>query len=122
MKTLNYKEDIFPYILDCIESEDHNLETPEQKLQYLYDEFKRVAVYPHNLQKFNSNYTAMMADYLQGLPFHFEFENYKILRLAKRWGSIPENATEAQEDKILENYWNFLANNIFKLIRKYKIS
>jgi len=46
--------------------------------------------------------------------------NYKILELAKKWGSLPENPIEKQEDKILNNYWAFMAFQTLKLIEKYK--
>ena len=60
-------------------------------------------------------------NWIMGLPtcLNIDFENYKILELAKLWGSIPENATEKQEDKILANWWNFIAVKFFQLVRKY---
>lgn len=64
-----------------------------------------------------------LAEWLQGLPsaINIEFYNHKILELAVKWGSIPENATEKQEDKILDNYWNFMANKIGQLFRGYHV-
>ena len=64
-----------------------------------------------------------LTDWLRGLPsaINIEFTNYEILKLAHKWGSIPENATEKQEDKILDNYWNFMANKIGQLFRGYRV-
>jgi len=58
-----------------------------------------------------------LTEYIQGLPSGFDipFMNYEILELAKKYGSIPNNATEKQEDKILDNYWHFIANKLIKL-------
>ena len=121
---MNYKKDVYPYIFDCIDFSDYDInpETEKEQLQEVFNEFNRVAVYPNNLKRFG-NYQLMFADYLMGLPsnFNVDFENYKILKIAKKWGSIPEEATEKQEDKILSNWWNFIASNTFKLFRKYKI-
>ena len=41
--------------------------------------------------------------------------NYDILELAKKFGSIPNNATEKQEYDLLENYWRFIANKLIQL-------
>jgi len=62
-------------------------------------------------------------EWLQGLPsaVHIAFYNSDILKLAILWGSLPENATEKQEDKILDNYWNFMANKIGQLFHGYHV-
>ena len=58
-----------------------------------------------------------LTEYLQGLPSGIDipFMNYDILELAKKFGSIPNNATEKQEYDILENYWRFIANKLIQL-------
>ena len=121
----DYKGTVYPYLLNAIDFSDYdaNPETEQEKLQELFNEFNRVAVYKFNLQKFG-NYQDMFADWLQGLPgmFNIPFSNYDILQLAEKWRSLPENATEKQEDKILNNYYNFMSANVFKLFRKYKIT
>lgn len=60
--------------------------------------------------------------WLRGLPsiITLPFANYEIIEIAKQWGSLPQNATEKQEDKILNNYWRLMAANIVKLFRKIK--
>lgn len=59
-------------------------------------------------------------DWLQGLPtaLTIPFYNHEILELAKSWGSIPQDASEKQEDKILANYWNFMAAKLCQLFDK----
>ena len=49
------------------------------------------------------------------------FYNCDILELAVEWGTLPEDYTEKQADKILDNYWNLLANNISQLFKGYRI-
>lgn len=63
-----------------------------------------------------------MIDYLQGLPstINIPFENYKILELAKDFGSIAQDASEKEEDKLLENYWSFMANKLIQLDRRVR--
>jgi len=48
-------------------------------------------------------------------------ENYKIIEIAKKSGSLPKNATQNQEDRVLENYWNFMASKTFQLFNKYGV-
>ena len=64
-----------------------------------------------------------LAEWLQGLPsaINIDFYNHEILKLAVLWGSIPENATEKQEDKIIDNWFNFIANKIGQLFRGYHV-
>lgn len=62
-----------------------------------------------------------LTDWLQGLAINIAFYNDEILHLARSWGSLPANATERQEDKILDNYWNFMANNLNQLFTGYRI-
>lgn len=68
-------------------------------------------------------YQAALAEYLQGLPswVNIPFMNHDILLFAVEVGSLPENATEEQEDKILDNYWAFMANKLDQLFRGSRI-
>ena len=62
-----------------------------------------------------------MIEWLQGLALPIAFYNSDILQLAKDWGSIPHDATEKQEYKILDNYWRFMAAKILQLIDGYRV-
>jgi len=61
-----------------------------------------------------------MIDWLQGLALPIAFANYEILQLAHKWGSLPDNATEKQEDKLLANYWRFMANKVMQIMDGYR--
>lgn len=61
-----------------------------------------------------------MASWLQGLPMSFEFENYKILELARKWDYINGHlkCIEGAEDRFLDNWWRCIANDICFLAKK----
>lgn len=100
------------HILSAIESDGFEdcdywnpCETPEQK-----------AIYSH--ARFTSEYGWMIErvgkinavrEWLQGLALNIAFYNSDIIDLAIKSGSLPENHTEKQADKILDNYWYFMA-------------
>ncbi len=118
MKSTNtneYKEAIEQYILSCITSEDVELTTRQEKLDYLFSEFNRVSYYPHNLHRF-PNDQDRLANYLQGLPFSFEYTNYEILKLAERLHEC--TLTEKQEKTILRNYWSHIALHLLRMKSK----
>jgi hypothetical protein len=47
--------------------------------------------------------------------------NYKIIELAKEWGALEENAKEKEEDRICENWFNFIANKFNALCKFHKV-
>lgn len=108
------------YILSAIDASGYDVPEPttnKEKVQFLYDTFH--SEYAFMIERVGE-YKALQ-EWLMGLPssMNIEFVNYNILQLAKKWGSLPENATEKQEEKILSNYWPFMAMRIMGLFRKY---
>lgn len=65
-----------------------------------------------------------LTEWLQGLPsvLTIPFYNVEIIEIAKKWGSLKMNATEKQEDKILLNYWRYMANQLLQLFNKNKFN
>lgn len=110
------------YILNAIDSEGYDIKTTtaKEKLQFLADTFKNE--YGYNIKRIG--YQRAMAEWISGLPssFNIDFENWKILELAKEWGSLPKNPTEKQEDKILDNFFNFIAAKTIMLMRRNKVN
>lgn len=120
------------YLLNCISCEDHTVkaadaagnivempvicETPLQKVNFVVATFESTHNYPQNIKRY-PNVVDRFADHLQGLPSYFNmaFENYRIIEIAKEWGALPVNATEAQEDKILANWFNYISVKFFQL-------
>ncbi|NCC71385.1 hypothetical protein EOM09_07435 [bacterium] len=117
--TKENKQDIEKYILNSIDSENYNiiLENEKQKLEFVYNTFinefgfriKQIGLY------------SAFSEYLQGLPscINIDFYNYKILELAQSWGQEVE--TEKQQDKVINQWFDFITNQFFKLCKKYKI-
>ncbi len=107
-----YQENFNCYMEGVFASEEHITSYDE-----LYNEFDRVANYDYNIKKF-PNKQNRLADFLQGLPIGIEYTNYDILQLDKKLREYDYELTDKQADKILENYWNFMAYQILKNINK----
>ena len=114
--TQEHKEKIKTYILNGITSEDKELKTDKEKLEYAFNRFK--SEYGFNIPRMGL--FKSYSEWLQGLALDYAFYNDKILELAKEWGQ--ELKTMRQEDKILSQYWDFLTNQTFKLFKHYKIN
>ena len=120
MKHLDYAPLVMDWIdLDYFELEDQTV-TDKEKINLLVKDFEDTYCFPADLQRF-PNQQVRMAEWLMGLPSSFggmPFMNYDILQLAIKMQSLPSGATEKEEDKILDNYFLFIANEILKLHRK----
>jgi len=107
-------------ILDGIEENDEGqiLTSDKDKIQYVFNCFNQEYYKWHN----HKNIQAVFTEYLQGLPscIHIPFTNYDILQLAERINKV-EYKTEKQQWKIIENYFRFMSNIFFKLVKQYKI-
>lgn len=123
-KTTALNRNVFPYILAAIDGSGYGktFETETEKLQFVVDTFYSEYGWPNNLKLYGS-YQNMFANWLMGLPssINIDFENYRIIELAKEWKSIPVNATEKQEDKILSNWFNFIANKFVVMCNRHKV-
>jgi len=109
------------YILNTIDSEPYDVKTTtdKEKMQFLYSTF--IKEFGFRIEQIGIQ--SALAEWYQGLPtvFPLAFTNYDILELAKKWGTLEENATEAKQDKYLEGYWRVLAANTIQLFNKYDI-
>jgi len=109
------------YILECVDGESYEsiLNSDGEKLQFVLDCFRSEFLHPYNLKRYGS-VSECFRQWLMGLPscFNVDFENYKILELAKKWQCIPQDASERQEDKILENWFSWITNKTFQLMKK----
>jgi hypothetical protein len=83
------REKVRKHILDSVyDYEENQFPNFQDASQHLTDEFKRVADHPYNLKRFPNNQKRFQ-DYLQGIPFNFEFENYKIEEFLNGLGINP---------------------------------
>ena len=113
------------YILNAIDCSGYDIEcnTAKEKLQFLADTFKSEYCYPENLRYYGSKQKTF-ENWLRGLPssFNIDFENYRIIEIAKEWQTIPQNASEKLEDKVLGNWWALIYINVNRLMRDNNIN
>jgi hypothetical protein len=109
------------HIINHIDGESYNVktDTAEEKLAFLRDAFTREKSW--EIARLGRN--AAMLNWLQGLQsvFYIPWTNYDIIQLAKEMGSLPEDATEKQKEKILANYWQLMAVKTLQLIDGYRV-
>ncbi len=128
MKNRVNKTEVYKYILSAIDNscyatdEDKTFQNDAERIKYVLDDFHSCFNHKYEKQR-TPNLQARIADWFMGLPssISIEFQNYEILKLAKKWGSLSENATEKQEEKIINNWFNFIAANLLQLATKNKV-
>jgi hypothetical protein len=83
------REQIKQHVIDRVMDENgESFKTFEEAKNRLLSEFKRVANYPNNSQRFPNNQDRF-SDYLNGLPFNFEFTYYGIKEYLNGLGINP---------------------------------
>jgi hypothetical protein len=118
---------INPYILNAIDSEGYELKEPllsdKDKLQFVADCYNSEFNHPYNKQRYPNN-QQRFAEWLQGLPscFNIDFMNYRIIELAKEWQTIPQDASEKIQDKVIANWFNMVANKTIRLMGKNNVT
>jgi hypothetical protein len=119
------------YILSCIDTEayEKTFETTKERLAFVHDCFVREFWYDNNKKRYGSQERGF-AEYLMGLPsvIGVDFENYKILELAKSMGTykdtqgMTKGAIERYEDTIISNWFPIVSCNFFKMLHKENVS
>ena len=109
------------YLIDNIDISGYDYpaqNTDVGKLKILFEIFNQE--YGWAISKYGK--VKAIKEWLMGLPssVNIYFYNEDIIELAKSWGALKMNASEKQEDKILNNYWNLLSNNLNQLFEKVK--
>lgn len=124
MTTKELNTHVFAYILNAIDGEGYgrSFANDTEKLQFLADTFKSEYGYSENI-KYYGSYGKCFMNWLMGLPssFNVDYENYRIIEIAKEWGSLPAKCDDRQEDKILDNWWNLITHKTFQLMKKHKV-
>tara|TARA_A100000171_G_C2108468_1_gene133706 strand:+ start:267 stop:803 length:537 start_codon:yes stop_codon:yes gene_type:complete len=105
-----YKKNYKKYILSTIETglNDEPLKTDDEKIKYIFDRF--YSEYGFMINRVGK-YKAM-SEWLSGLALDIEYYNYKIVKLAKDMGSLDTDSNYKAEQKIINNYFDFMANII----------
>ena len=105
-----YKKNYREYILDHID-QDHDgnqLSSDKEKIKFLFDRFN--SEYGWNIQRVGKR--KAMIEWLSGVAISFAIYNNEIIDLAIRMGSIDENPDNRLVDRVLDNYFPFMANII----------
>ena len=109
-----YKKNYKSYILDCLDSEDDLTDkslTEQEKINYLFDRFN--SEYGFMVQRVGKQNA--LAEWLSGLAINIDYYYEDIIKLAVKMGSIDANPSEELQERVCNNYWNFMANIILSL-------
>jgi len=114
-------------IIDCIDTEgydtsefDGSFMSTKEKVTFMYNTFiSEVGHYEIPRVGFQK----ALSSWFQGLPSActIPWENYRILEMAIKWGSLPKDYTDKQADKLLDNYWNFMSMKAMQLFTKHNL-
>jgi hypothetical protein len=112
------------YLLSCIDNEGfedceyyREFKTNQDKIDFLKGRFYS----EHGFLVERIGQQKAVHEWLSGLAIDIVFYNHEIIELAIEWGSLTENSTEYQKDKILDNYWNFMAAKLCQLFNGYRL-
>ena len=108
--TKNYRE----FILDCIdEDNDGNpLITDDQKINHIFDRIESEAGW--NVERVGKH--DAIAEWLSGMAIlGVPIYRQEIIELAQEMGSADSDLSDREEEKIWNNYYKFMANQVLKL-------
>lgn len=109
------------YILDHVDGSAYGVvtESDAQRIRFLKDCFE--SEYGWRVKQ--AGRQQALADWFAGLPTGctVDFYNFDILELARTWGYLPLESTEAQEQKILDNWFNLVAAKTCQLFDGYRL-
>ena len=115
-----YLANIQTYLIDAINTEDHTTEatTHAEKLAFVMSCYNLEYNHAYNVKRY-PNEQDRFAHWLAGLPSVLDIPFYPsgILELAKELQEV-ETYAEKMEQRICENYFNFMAYHILKLNQK----
>ena len=104
----------FAYLFDCIHSDEVELTTDKEKVDYFFECFRK---------EFNNGYYRRMypnlqdriAQYLQGLPscIGIAYTYHDILKLKKEWGVI------CDDTRFIEKWFSVLASRLIQMWRYF---
>jgi len=103
-----YKANYKRYILDRIHIEGNESATDEEKVSYLFNRF--YSEYDWAIERYGK-YKAM-TEWLQGLAIDIPYWNNELVPLAIELGSIDDNPSDELQSRVINNYWEFMANII----------
>ena len=115
-----YLSNIQNYLIDAINTDDHKTEatTHAEKIAFVMACYNSEFNHKYN-QARHPNEQTRFANWLAGLPsvLNIPFYNDDIINLAKELQEV-ETYAEKMEQRICDNYFNFMAYHILKLNQK----
>ncbi len=111
-----YKQNYINYIFNCVEtdSEGEPIQTETEKAKYIIDRFYQE--YGDMVQSLGKQ--EAIAQWLSGLALNIACYNWEIIDLAIDMGSIDSNPSDKLQDKVINNYWSFMARIIILIENK----
>lgn len=112
----------FAYILDCVHSDEINVEAlnDDEKIKYVLDTFDNEYNYPYNKRTYPCLYERF-SQWLRGLPtaLSIAFAYYQIIEIGKSWGYCE---TEKKAEKFCDEWFYQISAKFFQLARILGVS
>ena len=111
--TKKYQENFKTYFLEVIKSQDlpEDIKTDKEKVNFIFDRFNSEYNHANNIRR-QPNFQMRFAEWLQGLAINLPYNYNDIIILAKK---LLETDQLKNENRIINNYWSFMAYQIIKL-------
>ena len=111
--TKKYQENFKNYFLEVIKSQDlpEDIKTDKEKVNFIFYRFNSEYNHANNIRR-QPNFQLRFAEWLQGLAINLPYNYNDILELAKK---LLETDQLKNENRIINNYWSFMAYQIIKL-------
>lgn len=116
--TKQHNANVRQFIISNI-AEDINGRSESAQIDWIAEDLDRQVNYEYNLKRL-PNFQDRIADYLQGLPYSFvACYNDEMIEQACLFMEV-ETLDEKLGQKIIANYYNFMAFQLIKLINSNK--
>ena len=117
--TAQNKADIKKYLLNAINSTNDEYDetyTEKKTVEYCYNRF--IKEYDYDIKQ--SGFFIALQNWLSGLAINIDYMNYDILAKAEEWGQLMYR--EKDREKIIEQWFKFIAMQLIKMFRTHKLN
>lgn len=109
------REQVKKHILESVYDENGDeFDTFKEAAQHVAAEFDRVANHPYNVKRL-PNQQERFQDFMQGLPFHFEYTYHNQRKIVAKWLQS-ENPEEYTDSEVAKRYYYMIYKEINKFI------
>ncbi|UUV43263.1 hypothetical protein RCCWILLIS_91 [Rhodobacter phage RcCWillis] len=111
-----YKAKVYAYLCESI----YDFEGTEAECAaHIWERFNSEYNYPDNRKRI-PNLQERVADWLAGIPLNIAVYSADIMQLAESWAET--RYTDKQAERIIDNWFNFMAFQILKFWEKHGIN